>query len=413
MTSMLRQLVCASVVAVATGTVHAQDWPEVDFGWGDHPSMKIGDVRLELAARAETDARLATPAVGRDRGELSWGDPRIEVRGRVTRRVDFEVSREFGDDAAWKDAFLNIRVTRALEIEAGRFKIPFGRETLVGRANLDFIHRSLGASQLAPSRDAGVMVHGRLLGRRLRYQAGVFERDGDNARTSQALGGRRTMALRFVAAPLPGRSGENDARLQIGIAMTRSRVDDRLGLRGRTLMEDGIFFDRVYVNGSRRRTGLEAHWVAGSASVAAEFMQVSDERNDMGFRGEDLPAVHASAWYLAGTWAITGERKDGRLEPRRSITAGGVGSLELVARLEELRFAGIDHPGSAFNFPGTATSGGNADRLVTVGVNWYLTPNVRLQHNYAIERVATPGRSPAPTRDGRIRSAIFRLQLTV
>ena len=160
MTTTLGRLVCACIVVVVTSKAHAQDWPAVDFGWSDHPSMKIGDVRLEVAARAETDARMAAPAVGRDRGELSWGDPRVEVRGRVTRRIDFEVSREFGDDASWKDAFLNIRVTRALEIEAGRFKIPFGRETLVGRANLDFIHRSLGASQLAPSRDAGVMVHG-------------------------------------------------------------------------------------------------------------------------------------------------------------------------------------------------------------------------------------------------------------
>lgn len=407
-----RVFACAVLALFVARAAQAQSWARIDFDWRDHPSVEIGDLRLEVAARAEADARLAAPAVGRDNAELWWQDPRVEVRGRVTRRIDFEVSREFGDNAAWKDAFLNVRVTRALEIEAGRFKIPFGRETLVGRANLDFIHRSLGATQLAPSRDTGVMVHGRLFGRRLRYQTGVFERDGDHARTAQALGGRRTVALRLVASPLDS-AGDNDARLQIGVAVARSRIDDRLGLRGQTLMEDGTFFDRVYVNGTRRRTGLEALWTAGPASVAAEYMRVSDERNGMGFLGEDLPSTHSSAWYLAGTWAITGERKDGRLEPRRTLIAGGAGAVEIVGRVEELRFAPVLHPGSAYNFPGSSASGGNTDRIVTVGVNWYLTHNLRLQHNFAIERVADAGRSPAPTRGGRIRSALFRLQITV
>jgi phosphate-selective porin OprO and OprP len=409
----VRSRACALLAVLVASAAQAQGQPAVEFDWRDHPSVEIGDLRLEVAARLEADARLAAPAVGRDTAELWWQSPRVEVRGRVTRRVDFEVSREFGESAAWKDAFLNIRVTRALEIEAGRFKIPFGRETLVGRANLDFVHRSLGASQLAPSRDTGVMLHGRLFGRRLRYQTGLFERDGDNARTAQALGGRRTVALRLVASPLPEGAGGDDARLQIGVAVARSRIDDRLGLRGQTLMQDGTFFDRVYVNGNRQRAGLEALWTAGPASVAAEYMRVSDERVGMGFLGEDLPSIHSSAWYLAGTWSITGERKGGRLEPRRSLIAGGAGALEIVGRIEELRFAAVPHPGSAYDFPGSWAPGGNTDRVVTVGVNWYLTPNVRLQHNYAIERVADPGRSPAPTHGGRIRSALFRLQITV
>lgn len=409
---MLRHFAWASFVMLTAGAAQGQERPAIDFEWKDHPSMEIGELRLEVTARAEIDARLAAPAVGRDRSDVSWEDPRVEVRGRIARRLDFEVSRDFGGRAAWKDAFLNLRLKRSLEIEAGRFKIPFGRETLVGRSNLDFIHRSLGASQLAPSRDAGVMAHGRVLKRRLRYQAGFFDGDGDNARTAQALGGRRTVALRLVAVPFAGRD-DGEARLQIGGAVAQSHMDTRLGLRGRTLMDDGVFFDRVYVNGRRLRTGLEAFWAAGSASLAAEYMGVSDERNGMGFRGEDLPAVRASAWSVAGTWAITGEPKDGRLEPRRALTSRGAGAIELVARIEELRFADVEHAGLAFGFPGLSATNGNTDRAITVGVNWYLTPNVRLQHNFVFERVANPESGPAPTRQGRIKSAIFRLQVTV
>jgi phosphate-selective porin len=389
----------------------SQDSSDVTFEWRDHPSLEIGEVRVEVAARVETDARLATPAIGRDRSELAWQSPRVEVRTRIGRRVDVEISRDLGNDAVWKDAFVNLRVGRALEVEGGRFKIPFGREALVSRSNLDFIYRSLGSSQLAPGRDTGMMLHGRLYGRRLRYQAGYFDGDGDNAHTEQTLGGARTVALRILASPLARGTDSGSARMQLGAAVADSRVDNRLGLRGRTLLHDGVFFDRVYVNGSRTRLGCEAFWAAGPASIAAEYMRVADERNGMGFGGSDLPVVQASAWYVAGTWALTGETKDGRLEPRRGVTQRGAGAIELAARVEELRFADVSHPGTKFNFPNPASLTGNTDRVITAGVNWYLTRRARIQHNYVVEWIADAQRSPAPTRSGRFTTAVFRLQL--
>jgi len=407
--------ICPHVVALVltASAANAQDSSGVTLRWRDHPSIEAGAMRLELAARVESDMRLATPSIGRDAAELRWQSPRVELRGRLTRRVEFEVSRDFGRDAMWKDAYVNVRLARLLEIEAGRFKIPFGRETLTGRANLDFIHRSLGASQLAPSRDAGVMVHGRVLGRRLSYQAGYFDRDGDNARTSQAFGARHTVAVRVVSEPFRADADSAYGRLQLAIALAGSRVDRRLGLRGRTLLEDGVFFERMYVNGRRLRLGLEAFWTAGPASLGAEYMRVTDERNGMGFRGDDLPAAGAHAWYVAGTWALTGERKDGWPEPRRAITRGGTGAVELVARIEELHFASASHPGTAFDFPSLESLNSNADRVFTAGVNWYLTRHVRVQYNFAIEWVADPNRSPAPTAGGRFGTAIVRLQLRV
>jgi phosphate-selective porin len=406
-----RASICLLVLFLPA-VARAQETSPVQFRWRDHPTLDIGSVRLEVAARAETDARLATPAIGRDRSELAWQSPRVELRGRVVRRLEFEISRDLGDDAAWKDAFVNLRVARTLEIEGGRFKVPFGREMQVSRSNLDFIYRSLGSSQLAPSRDTGAMFHGRLFERRLRYQAGYFGGDGDNARTEQALGGGGTIALRAIVEPLAA-SNSGKGRLQLGVAMADSRIDSRLGLRGRTLMHDGVFFDRVYVNGRRHRLGLEAYWAAGPASIAGEYMRVTDERNGMGLAGSDLPAVHTSAWYLAGTWALTGEEKDGRLKPDRPVTHRGFGALELVARLEELRFADITHPGTAFSFPNPASLIGNTDRVMTAGANWYLARHLRVQYNHAVEWIADPERSPAPTRNGRFMTAVLRLQLTL
>ena len=48
-----------------------------------------------------------------------------------------------------------MRRFRYLQIKAGRFKIPFGREQLTGLTETDFIYRSGISTYLAPGRDVG------------------------------------------------------------------------------------------------------------------------------------------------------------------------------------------------------------------------------------------------------------------
>ena len=305
--------------------------------------------------------RRATPASGFEHGQLDWQDRRIGVEGTAFKRITFEISRELSEDfeAAhdlgeknpWKDVYVNVRVSKALNLEAGRFKLPFGREELTSEPNLDFARRSLAARVLSPGRDVGVMTHGRLFDRRVSYQAGYFTRDGDNGRTSQTLGGHDALAARLVVMPFASSADRALAPIEIGVAAVESQVDNRLGLRGRTVLGDGIFFDRLYVNGQRRRIGVDAGWERGPASISAEFIAASDERKGMGFAGDDLANVAARAWYLAGTYALTGERKHGRLEPRHDLLRGGVGAVELAARIEALRFEAASYPGSPFGFP--------------------------------------------------------------
>ena len=104
--------------------------------------------------------------------------------------------------------------------------------------NLDFAYRSLSANYLAPSRDTGVMVHGRFFDRGLNYWAGVFRQDGDNARSSRIDGADETVAARVTG--LPFRSIAGLAKAEVGGAFTVSALDNESvmpnGLRGRTVM---------------------------------------------------------------------------------------------------------------------------------------------------------------------------------
>jgi phosphate-selective porin len=166
----------------------------------------------------------------------------------------------------------------------------------------------------------------------------------------------------------------------------------------------------VYVNGRRSRVGVEASWAYGPFSAATEYITVSDQRTGMDFDGGDLPSVHQHGWSLAGTWALTGEKKKGRLAPRRDVFRGGFGAFELVARVEKLSFDGLDYPGYDLGFPSEGKLFGNSDRITTVGVNWYLNHYLKIMADVIRESIDDPERSPAPTNDGRFQSVVVRFQ---
>jgi len=176
------------------------------------------------------------------------------------------------------------------------------------------------------------------------------------------------------------------------------------------VLGDSVFFDRVDVNGRRKRLGLEAAWADGPAGVSGEYIRTSDERLGMGFTGTDLPNIDASAWYVTGTWVLTGERKHGRLEPRGDFLRGGPGAIELAARFEALGFDATTFPTTEFGFPNPSKLAANADHVATFGVNWYLNHWVRVQANVIHEAIDDPERSPAPTTDGRYLSTVIGMQ---
>ena len=103
----------------------------------------------------------------------------------------------------WKDVNVNLTYIKNAQVQIGRFKIPFGLDELTGVTQNDFVYRSLGANYLAPARDIGGMVHGRFFKRGLNYWVGVFEHDGDNARSKKIQGGDETFAARVTGDAVP------------------------------------------------------------------------------------------------------------------------------------------------------------------------------------------------------------------
>ena len=414
-------VLCATVCALAV-PARAQDAqpaaaapqdaakpPRFQFR-GDHPTLRVGDLEVVFRARLETAWRLNSPLVDGIDGD--WRRRRVQVEGSY-KRLEYEVSQEFGDPVEpERDAFVNMRFARRFELQGGRFKIPFGRDALASGANLDFVSRSLLGRQLAPGRDVGVMAHGRLSDR-LTYDAGYFLHDGDNSRSGVTEGGDHAVAGRIEFQPFTERKNSRLEPLEIGVAVLRSQLDDSLGLRGQTVFGDGDFFERVFADGRRLRVGADAEWSRGPFGLSGEFARTWDARDAMGLEGEDLPGTGAIGWYVSGAWVVTGERKRARVEPRKSVLAGGLGAVEIAARLERLGFDAVVYPGGAVHGPRPEDLAANSIWVSTIGATWFVHNRVKLQGNLIRESISDPARSPAPRENGRFTSGVINLQFVL
>jgi len=360
---------------------------ETGATWNKQPTILIGDwSRIDVHARLQSDYLVRNEA-DPDAATLGFEDrlslarKRVGVEGMLFDRVGFQVEGEIGDSQPWRDVYADVKVNRALHIQAGRFKVPFSLEQLTSGTELDFIARAAAVSDLSPSRDIGVMVHGRLADRMVKYEAGVFEVDA--ASRLWTAGAVRTLAGRVTIAPLvDGKSRGSDA-LEISAALLRTDLPEgRGGLSGHLVMGD-TFFHPMFVNGARTRVGASVAWNSKRASVRGELIRSMDTRLGQAIDGGDLSSLVSSGGYVAGLWHLAA--RDGHRYGHAPLRA-----LDLTARFDRLSFGSAAGAGDAFLNP-------RADRVApigkdawTLGVNWHPNRWVKVQANTVREQIVDP-----------------------
>ena len=374
------------VAALMAGAALCAGPPEAsaaqDAAAGGHPSLTFGQVlQIDLRATLQADRRDGDP--------FELHRARVGIEGRLWKRVDYQVERELRDTRRpWRDVYLNAKVSKALQIQAGQFKVPFSPERLTSITTLDFIDRSLAASYLAPGREQGVMVHGTMVKGAVKYQGALVRDHGRN----QTVAGRlsiRPWHKRRVSPALQG--------IRAGAALTRGAVPAGLNsLRGRTAADEPLFH-QVMVHGLRQRVGLELAWTHGPLSLQSEMLRVADQRQGQSTDDGDLPPVVARGWYVSGAWRVSD-----RLPLR-------LGALEIAARVEDIRFGGVSDGTPASVSIRAVHVLEQADRVVTGGINWMPTRWTRLQANLIRE-----WRSEGGVRKGAARwSPVVRAQVSL
>ena len=402
-------VVAVNLLALAAIPAGAQDQggDKRGFVWNDRPSIVFGkDLSVDLKGRALVEWRKFDPEIIDDTFHLRTA--RIGLQGELTRHFEWEIEREiveienkwqFGE---WKDVVFEWRTFDAFSVKAGRFKMPFGLEQTTGVSDIDFAYRALGSTAIAPGRDRGAMVTGEA--GRLTYEVGVFDDDGDNAESNQpqfvaegedleAVGPSFAVRLTgdlFRALPVPDRLKSAN----FGIAYTNSKVPEGLNsLRGESVW-GARFFERVYVKGRRQRLGAQFEWTPGPTGLKAEWIQSREQRLQQSNRNEDLSDYLGTAWYVSGTWFVTGEDKDNNINPRHPLLEGGLGAIELAVRYDQLGFTSASTTGTPFTNPRSEHLLPNTDRVWTFGVNWTTTRWTRVILNAIHENFEDEARTP-------------------
>lgn len=409
--------------------------------WKQHPGFRIGTAfRADFEGQFQEDvhASYAGSEIKAGLKNFDLHRNRVGIKGNLFKHVQYEVKRELTEkeiDAStlekcaidptvkgcvpksqWKDVYVNITYLKRAQLQVGKFKIPFGMDELTGVTHNDFVYRSLGAVHLAPARDIGGMVHGQFFKKSLEYSTGMFIHDGENAHTRKVKGGDLTFAGRVTVSPFrqagPLRSG-----LELGTAVAISSLSDDSyrpnGLTARTVMTQDTFYSPVFVKGHRRRWEGDVDWTAGPVSARSEFTWQSDDRLQQGLGDETLPDTRGRAWYVSGTWVLTGEQKKRPVKPANDLFEGGFGAVELAGRYERLWFdsaGGTDVPTRANRAETIKTAG---DRVLTLGVNWTLNRFVKLQLNGIREHIEDPARSPVPNSVQNFWSRVLRIQFVI
>jgi phosphate-selective porin OprO/OprP len=340
-----------------------------------------GAVKLKIGGRIQndwayycTDDKDIGTADGDDFDEgVEFRRARLYVSGSIYDNVEFKAQYDFaGGDADFKDVYLGVKkVPYVGGVRVGHFKEPFSLEELTSSNYITFMERAL-PNTFAPSRNTGVMLHDAVLDKRLTWAAGFFRQTDD---FGDGVGGRDyNMTARLTGLPLYEEDGKR--LLHLGVAYTHQNYEDDV-IRFRARPESHLA-PRVVDTGTIPAEcgdllGAEVAWVHGPFSLQGEYMHAFVE-GDSHFIGD--PRFWAAS--LQASYFLTGEHRPyktssgtfDKVKPLANFGKdGGPGAWELAARYSYL------------NLNDAGVSGGRL-RDFTLGLNWYLNPNLRVMWNY-------------------------------
>ncbi len=359
---------------------------------------------------------------------------RPTLEGTLDGVFDFRLMPDFAQGKTiLQDAWVDAPVKSWLVFQIGKFKAPVGLERLQLEEFARFIEASL-TSDLLPYRDLGFEVRGSIANGLLTYQAGVFDGapDGQSTESNSTPDfnstGKFVWDGRVFAHPFQWSDRDALKGLGIGVAGTYVNASGKTSMTSTTSLlaaykttgQQSLFSYRsdtatgfnnaTIANGIERRWVPQANYYVGPFGLLAEYVWADQQVfRQLSTTSSRSATLDNRAWQVQAYLFLTGEKEtyDQVVVPRRSVSHGGIGAWEIVARYHDLRFDDAAFAGGANSFANPATAARDA-RAVGVGVNWYLSENFRLELDYEqtrFEAGAATGNRP----DERVLTSQFML----
>lgn len=326
---------------------------------------------------------------------------RFGFQGKLFQYYQFTVLADFADrnSTLLREGSLNVNYVPWLQAKFGQFKEPFSQEELLSATNIDFVERSLVLNYI-PAYSPGVMVHGSVAKGTFEYQLGVF-----NGKSFLNLADTSTPEGVARVRVYPWKTGKRGALkgLAFGGAFSDGRTALAKSFTGLIPTRTFTFFPSVDVRGEVLRANAEFTWTAGPAALRAEYVQTNQAREGLGPGGSNLPGVVSKAYYISGTYLLTGEKRpeNGQPAPKREFLSGdkrppGRGAWELKFRYSD---ATMDD----------TIRRGHTDQFST-GFNWYPNAYVRYLFDFNVERLRDPVAAPVALDPQTFFSILTRIQ---
>jgi phosphate-selective porin OprO/OprP len=264
-----------------------------------------------------------------------------------------------------KDLYVRYLGFAPFELTLGQQDEPFSLEEMTSARRTTFMERGL-PNAFAPGNNFGLSV--RTNGDWWAGSAGIFAGDLTSSVDQGDLG--RGATGRFVVSPTTDASGT--VHLGGSVSLRDTTRDDNISFfqRPEVGLADFQYVDTGRIQGADRvfRLGFEGAYVQGPYSVQGEFMNTWVERQAV------FPTVSFNGLYVYGSWMVTGEtrpyiREIGNFGP--IVAKHEYGAVELAARYSRIDLTSRDITGGA-------------EQNITLGVNWYVRPQVRLMANYVL-----------------------------
>jgi phosphate-selective porin OprO/OprP len=326
------------------------------------------------------------------------------------------------------DAFINYDPIEEIQVQAGKFTVPVGLETLTPAAYLPFSERSL-TSNLIPNRDLGVMTHGSLFSEKVSWAAmvGAGARN-DTVQSGLDYGSGPVGYFRLFSQPFRGEMEvpEELRGLHLGVGGSIGWQSQNTSISSSNLFQnystDGgntflSFPNGLGVQGEVWRISPQVYYNYGPFECWAEFTAEQQGVNTAGVYGSSgggFTNYQTTAWDVVLDWVITGERASlGGVVPEKPLNfnTGDIGAWELALRYDGLAaganmFRPINEGGLGISQTQNATGINGA----SLGINWY--PNRIIRIGLTVEYQAyTGGGAQGTVVENNELGFITRLQL--
>lgn len=361
-----------------------------------YPTVRItGVFQIDAVYNIQSARNRAT--VGDVNSALDFPRARVAAVGNLSENIAYNLEFDF---AASQPRFIDNWVTFGQvpgvgNIRIGRFRQPFGMTELTSIRDLPFLERPTPFA-LSPFRQTGIMAFDAVANDRVTYAVSGYRYNTDPFGNVSGDAGGYGLATRLTTIPWM-MSDNHLIHLGVGYSLNDPAEPNQVRFQSTPEIIAGDVTGSIFTASSNSipsfvdtgllTVGQNHHYNIEAAYVHNNFALQGEARalmvDQVGSGSQTLPAFYTQARYVLTGEKIPYDKNEAvftRIKPRCGIDKGGMGAWELAFRWSFIDLGGTK--GVASNDPTGMLAPGRKLNNLTLGLNWYLIDNAKIQFNY-------------------------------